>query len=181
MAVDLTSQQVAALFILQFCLFKRKLKLVLFCVNCFTQRVILNDFFFKSPNSSQSSKDKEMETLKFRISASQVVLAIKNPPANAGDIRDTDSIPGLEDPWRRKWQPTPVFLPGESHGQGSLAGYSPWGQEESDTTKRLAHRQTIALRFTVFSKTDLYGDDFWRSQLSFECMSSIFFFFLFFQ
>ena len=30
-------------------------------------------------------------------------------------------------PWRRKWQPTPVFLPGESHGQSSLAGYSPWG------------------------------------------------------
>ena len=30
-------------------------------------------------------------------------------------------------PWRRKWQPTPVFLPGESHGQRSLAGYSPWG------------------------------------------------------
>ena len=31
-------------------------------------------------------------------------------------------------PWRRKWQPTPVFLPGESHGQRSLAGYGPWGQ-----------------------------------------------------
>ena len=30
-------------------------------------------------------------------------------------------------PWRREWQPTPVFLPGESHGQRSLAGYSPWG------------------------------------------------------
>jgi len=33
-------------------------------------------------------------------------------------------------PWRRKWQPTPVFLPGESHGQRSLAGYSPWGHKE---------------------------------------------------
>jgi len=32
-------------------------------------------------------------------------------------------------PWRRKWQPTPVFWPGESHGQGSLAGYSPWGTQ----------------------------------------------------
>ena len=31
-------------------------------------------------------------------------------------------------PWKRTWQPTPVFLPGESHGQRSLAGYSPWGQ-----------------------------------------------------
>ena len=38
-------------------------------------------------------------------------------------------------PWRRKWQPTPVFLPGESHGQRSLAGYSPRGCEGSDTTK----------------------------------------------
>ena len=37
-------------------------------------------------------------------------------------------------PWRRKWQPTPVFLPGKSHGQTSLVGYSPWGCKESDTT-----------------------------------------------
>ena len=40
---------------------------------------------------------------------------------------------GQEDPWRRKWQPTPVFLPGESHGQRSLVGYSPWGRKELDT------------------------------------------------
>ena len=39
--------------------------------------------------------------------------------------------------WRRKWQPTPVFLPGESHGQRILVGYSPRGCEESDTTERL--------------------------------------------
>ena len=38
-------------------------------------------------------------------------------------------------PWRRKWQPTPVFLPGESRGQRSLAGYSPYGCKESDTTE----------------------------------------------
>ena len=36
-------------------------------------------------------------------------------------------------PWTRKWQPSPGFLPGESHKQRSLAGYSPWGQKESDT------------------------------------------------
>ena len=40
-------------------------------------------------------------------------------------------------PWRRKWQPTPVFLPGKSHGQRSLAGYSPRGHKESDTTEPL--------------------------------------------
>ena len=38
-------------------------------------------------------------------------------------------------PWRRAWQPTLVFLPGDSHGQRSLAGYSPWGGKESDTTE----------------------------------------------
>ena len=37
--------------------------------------------------------------------------------------------------WRRKWQPTPVFLPGEFHGQRSLVGCSPWGHTESDTTE----------------------------------------------
>ena len=39
-------------------------------------------------------------------------------------------------PWRRKWHPTPVFLPGESHGGRSLVGYSPWGHKESDMTER---------------------------------------------
>ena len=38
-------------------------------------------------------------------------------------------------PWRRAWQPTLVFLPGESHGQRSLVGYSPWGCKESDMTE----------------------------------------------
>ena len=43
--------------------------------------------------------------------------------------------PGQEGPWRRAWQPTPVFLPVESHGQRSLVGYSPWGSKESDMTE----------------------------------------------
>ena len=54
---------------------------------------------------------------------------VKHPPANAGDARDSGSISGL-----RKI-PKITFLPGESHGQRSLAGYSPWGPKESDTTK----------------------------------------------
>ena len=41
-------------------------------------------------------------------------------------------------PWRRKWQPTPVFLPGKCHGQRSLVGYSPWGHKASDMTERLS-------------------------------------------
>ena len=47
---------------------------------------------------------------------------VKNPPATVGDARDVGSISGQEDPWRRNWQPTPVFLPGKSHGQRSLVG-----------------------------------------------------------
>ena len=39
-------------------------------------------------------------------------------------------------PWRRKWQPTPEFLPGKSHGQRNLAGYSPWGHKELDMTEQ---------------------------------------------
>ena len=40
-------------------------------------------------------------------------------------------------PWRKKWQSTPVLLPGKSHGQRSLVGYSPWGRKESDMTGQL--------------------------------------------
>ena len=46
-------------------------------------------------------------------------------------------------PWRRQSQPTPVFLPGESHAQISLAGYSPWGLKESDTTEQLNNNNKI--------------------------------------
>ena len=62
---------------------------------------------------------------------------LKNPPANAGNARVAGSIPGLEDPWRRKWQPTPLFLPGKFHGQRSLAGYSPWGCKELDMAEHI--------------------------------------------
>ena len=42
---------------------------------------------------------------------------------------------GWEAPWRREWQPIPVFLQGKFNGQRSLMGYSPWGHKESDTTE----------------------------------------------
>ena len=60
---------------------------------------------------------------------------VKNPPANARDVRRGFDPWVGKIPWRRKWQPTPVFLPGESHGQRSLTGYSPEGCKESDTTE----------------------------------------------
>ena len=57
---------------------------------------------------------------------SQVVLVVKNLLANAGDVKRCRFIPWVRKiPWRRAWQLTPVLLPGESHGQRSLAGYSP--------------------------------------------------------
>ena len=50
---------------------------------------------------------------------------------------------GREDPWRKAWQPTPVLLPGESHGQRSLAGCRPWGRKESEGLKLLStHTRT---------------------------------------
>ena len=52
-------------------------------------------------------------------------------------------------PLRRNWQPTPVLLPGESHGQRSLVGYSPWGHKEWDATEPLTHIHT---QFIVWSK-----------------------------
>ena len=48
--------------------------------------------------------------------ASQVTLVVNNLSTKAGDVRDVGSIPG-KIPWRRKWQHTPVFLPGEFHGE----------------------------------------------------------------
>ena len=65
-----------------------------------------------------------------------------NGKESAGQQRKC-KIPGFDPwvwkiPWRRKWQPTPVFLPGESYGQRSLLGYSPWGHKELDTPKCLS-------------------------------------------
>ena len=60
--------------------------------------------------------------------APQVAPVVKNPPAIAGDRKRYRFNPWVgKIPWRRKWQPTPVFFLGESHGQRSLAGYSPRG------------------------------------------------------
>ena len=68
---------------------------------------------------------------------SQVVLVVKNLPANV--ICRRFKRPGFNPwigkiPWRRAWQPTPVFLPGKYYGQ-RLEGYSPWGCKELDMTE----------------------------------------------
>ena len=57
------------------------------------------------------------------------MLVVKNPPANAGNVRDMGSTPGLgKFPGEGNGNPTTVFLPGKFHGQRSLGGYSPWGR-----------------------------------------------------
>ena len=90
----------------------------------------------------------------------------KESSCNAGDL---GSIPGWgRFPWRRKWQPTSVFLPGKSHGHGSLAGYSPQGYTESDGTEQLKHKPEQ-------SKTECVEDGCFISsgQSSFEEMAFI--------
>ena len=60
---------------------------------------------------------------------------VKNPPAIKEMQETRVQFLGEKDPWRRKWQPTPVFLLGKYHGQRNQAVYSPWGHKESDTTR----------------------------------------------
>ena len=71
-------------------------------------------------------------------------------PANEGDARDMSLIPGLGRFSRgRKWQSTPVFLPGKSHRQRSLAGYSPWGRKTTGHDMSI-HKCTQELNVTIY-------------------------------
>ena len=60
---------------------------------------------------------------------------VKNLPANVGDV---GFVPGLGIKISCQWHPTPVLLPGKSHGRRSLVGCSPWGHEELDMTEQLS-------------------------------------------
>ena len=83
-----------------------------------------------------------------------MALVLKNLPNNGGDIKRHGFNPWVRKiPWRRAWQSTPVFLPGESHGQWSLAGYSPWDHKESNMTEpsntfRHIYTHTVHYEFT---------------------------------
>ena len=77
------------------------------------------------------------------VGASQVVLVVKNLPASAGRPKRCGFDPWVRKiPWRIKWQPTPLFLPGESHGQRSLVGYGPWGHRVGHDWSDLAQHNT---------------------------------------
>ena len=71
---------------------------------------------------------------------------VRHQPANAGSRRCGFAPWVGKVHWRRAWQPTPGFLPGESHGQRSLVGYSPWGRKESDTTAHMRAATKTQLR-----------------------------------
>ena len=74
------------------------------------------------------------------VLASQVAPVVKNPPANAGDTRDTGLTSGEgRSPEDRNGNPLWYFSPIKSHGQRSLIGYSAWGPKESDTTEQLSN------------------------------------------
>ena len=73
-------------------------------------------------------------------------LSGREPVCSAGDVV---RLLGWKIPWIRKWQPTPVFLPGKSYGQRSLEGYSPWACKALDMTERLNNNNNN--RLTVCS------------------------------
>ena len=70
-----------------------------------------------------------------------MVLVVENLPANAGRCERLRFNPWVgKIPWRRRaWQPTPIFLPAESHRQRNLAGSSPYGHKELDMTEETYH------------------------------------------
>ena len=76
----------------------------------------------------------------------EIAQMVKRLPA----MRETWFDPWVgKIPWRRKWQPTSVFLPGEFHGPRSLVGYSPRGLKESDTTERLHSLKPMKKKFLL--------------------------------
>ena len=85
---------------------------------------------------------------------------VKNLPA----MQETQAHPWVgKVPWRRKWQPTPVFLLGKSHGQRSLVSYNPWGHKELDMIEQLTHtsvwgeeRVYMGLDYVNFCKQKLF-------------------------
>ena len=71
-----------------------------------------------------------------RFTKLELALDSKKKKKNLPSMQETCFDPWIGTiPWRKEWQPTSVFLPGESHGQRTLADFSPWGHEEMDMTE----------------------------------------------
>ena len=100
-------------------------------------------------HSSKSNKEVDgLSRAWIHQRASQVAFQVSKEPTFQWRRHKRHSFnPGVgKIPWRRVWQPTPVFSPGESHGQKSLEGYSPWGHKELDMTEATQHAQWIHQR-----------------------------------
>ena len=99
------------------------------------------------PGYSHSAYRRISQTLVTHISLRHIDISYLLGFPHSSDSResacnagDPGSLPWVgKIPWRREWEPTPVFLPEESHGLKSLTGYSPWGHKESDMTEQLTH------------------------------------------
>ena len=79
-----------------------------------------------------------------KLAQTQGTPVVKSAPANGKRRKRRRSDPWVrKTPWRRAWQPTPAFLPGESYGQRSLVGYSPGDRKESDMTKATEHGRRV--------------------------------------
>ena len=80
-----------------------------------------------------------------KLAQTQGAPVVKNAPASGRRRKRRRFDPWVrKTPWRRAWQPTPAFLPGESYGQRSLVDYSPGDREESDMTKATEHIRMVA-------------------------------------
>ena len=106
------------------------------------------------------------------IWSSLVTQTVKNLPA----MQETWvwSL-GWKIPWRRKWQPISVFLPGKFHGQRSLAGYSPWGHKDLDTAKQRLHIY-IYIHIYIYGKSkpsENWLNNFWHLNFSAESIYCI--------
>ena len=88
-------------------------------------------FTYYSINNMHNNLKNQFNTFQIYFCASQVLLVVKSLPVDAGDIKEAGLIPGSRKSLGGRFS----ALPGESHGQRSLAGYNPWGLKESDTTK----------------------------------------------
>ena len=87
-----------------------------------------------------------------------MVLVVKNLPANAGDLKRCGLNPWIRKiSWRRVWQPTPVFLPGESLGQRNLAGYRPQGHKGLDTTEATYHACSRSIAHIYYQVREFPG------------------------
>ena len=117
---------------------------------------------FSPPEMTQKSEARNLQIYLHPFFPScQVAVVVKNPPANAEDTKRCVFDPWVgKIPWRRKWQSTPVFMPGESHGQRSLAGYTVHGVAKSQTQLKQfsTHVAQLKLGFIILNLTFLYSD-----------------------